>query len=92
MKDRAKTFLSDSHEEFGSVAWYVTNEQEWKRGVDAEIRLTDCNQVITLDFACVPEKAKKRLDKIDVLISSLERFRASLQAAVEDKQKQQKPY
>lgn len=92
MKDKSKEFLSDSHEEFGSISWYVTNEKEYRYGIDAEVRITDCYKEVTLDFACTPDRMHKRLKKIDTLIESLERFRASMQKAAKQEKQKSRPY
>ncbi|QKN88450.1 hypothetical protein vBValSX1_57 [Vibrio phage vB_ValS_X1] len=83
-KKRNKTFLSESHEEFGSVSWYVKERGDWGSDVQSEIRITDCYKVVTLDFCAEsPSDAKKRLEKLDTLITELQEARKALQECVD---------
>jgi hypothetical protein len=86
-KAKGKTFLTDHPEEFGSVSWYVRINPHWMSGdkfIASELRLSDCSKDITLDFNCnTPSETKKRMDKLDTLISELMDFKLSLQKASE---------
>ena len=78
MRARDKRFLNDSVKEWGFVGWEIDNETEGDTGTYAYIRVNDCNNCAILDFNAQPGKQHaKRLKKLDVLISSLQDFRAA---------------
>ena len=93
MKAKDKRFLNDSHEEFASVSWYVTNEDKvFYNFMESEVRIADCHNVITLDFNCADiVAAKKRLQKLDNLIESLSEMRVAMSDIIKDTSKS-KPY
>ena len=85
-KARGKTFLNDNHEEFGAVAWNVRvgHGREGCKWVNADLRVSDCDDSISLDFYCNSERRlSKRMDKLDVLINELLDFKAALMEAGE---------
>lgn len=80
---RNKTFLNDSHEDSGSICWYVrTDHKDYlDREVTAEVKITDCSKVICLDFDCQEKRhIDKRIAKVDTLINELTKFRDALES------------
>ena len=80
-RDRGKKFLSDSHEEGGTVSWRgKTGQESWDNSLfEGEVRLTDCSKAIYLEFNCHRYKdIQKRLDKVDVLLEELNKFKGTL--------------
>lgn len=80
--NRNKTFLSDSHSEFGYVSWYVQHGRDYLDSehppnyTSAELRIADCSKSICLDFYSDGKKNHgKRVDKLDRLINELLIFR-----------------
>lgn len=92
MKKRGKTFLSESHQEFGSVAWFVTTEEDWGDDVQGRIRITDCYKQIELDLDCDIGKVHKRIEKVDTLIEELMAVRSALQEAKDAATIRRRPY
>lgn len=79
MKACDKRFLTNNPEEFGSVGWGVKTNPEDYYKIQAELRITDCYEKVTLDFNCEKEKhIDKRIQKLDNLIESLNLMRDSL--------------
>lgn len=82
MKKRDKQFLNDCTSEFGSVAWSVKTEGYWCENgaaMESSLHISDCSSQITLDFDCEKKvHIKKRLDKLDSLISSLQKMRLAI--------------
>jgi hypothetical protein len=84
MKARDKRFLSESVEEFGSVSWCVHSaEKSYDNPVEASLRITDCHNVVNLDFDCrnpdmIDKHLSKRITKLDTLIESLIEMRTAL--------------
>ena len=84
MIKRNKVFLSDSHEESGSICWVVQTDKDhsmsiFQYAVTASVSISDCNKTIHLDFDC--EKVKhidKRIDKVDTLIAELTKVKDAL--------------
>lgn len=90
MFERSKTFLSDSHEEFGRVSWYVDDNPSWGDYLDAQLNIWDCDKGICLDFTCEKKKhVDKRIEKLDTLITELQKMKSSLEKA---KTKQDKKF
>ena len=79
---RNKTFLSDSHEEFGSVSWVVeTNGEDNILGyvVEANLTISDCSKCAQLDFDCKGYKhIDKRIKKLDTLIEELQKMKEAM--------------
>ena len=87
MKARGKTFLSESHDEGGSVSWSVNTQAEiWHEArVEASVYLRDCDKQICLDFDCNEFKhIDKRLAKLDTLMVELNKMREALLLAKEE--------
>jgi len=90
MKDinmHSKSFLNDSLEEFGTVAWHVqVASHQFDRDDDckhiprnANLRITDCHDDIHLCFYHrSKEDYKERLAKLDTLINELKSFRSAM--------------
>lgn len=95
VRGRDKCFLNDSHYEFGTVAWSVSTYQYSERDftVNADLRMSDCGDVINLEFGSSAEResSEKRMDKLDTLIESLQKFRAVLQQAHDFQLENNKP-
>ncbi|CAM0109119.1 hypothetical protein VPH70E343_0092 [Vibrio phage 70E34-3] len=95
VRGRDKCFLNDSHYEFGTVSWHVSTRQYSERDitVDADLRMTDCGDVINLEFGSSSEResSEKRMDKLDTLIESLQKFRSVLQKAHDFQVEHNKP-
>lgn len=81
-----KRFLSDRSGEYGTIAWEI-NATEYYSGeyvpdkvdTDASLRLTDCYQIINLDFCSrKPQTQDERIEKVDNMINSLQEFRKAL--------------
>lgn len=83
MRQRGKQFLSESHQEGGTISWSVITISDSSSVLDypveAEIKLTDCYKQINLDFDCVEVKhIKKRVDKLDRLLVELNKMKEAL--------------
>ncbi len=95
VRDRDKRFLNDSHYEFGTVSWNVSTYQYSERDytVNADLRMSDCGDVINLEFgsSADPKSSEKRMDKLDTLIESLQKFRSVLQQAHDFQLENNKP-
>lgn len=87
-----KKFLSDAPHETGSISVWATvckYEHELilngKYDISAEVVIKDCHKTISLDFYAEDEKSQKgRLEKLDVLISTLNEFRKVLPEVYEE--------
>jgi hypothetical protein len=84
-KRQNKTFISDDVDEFGSISWfvesadYVKPKMKQRHTKSAELRITDCYKVITLDFEyCGHDNYSDRVRKVNNLIIELEEFKQSL--------------
>ena len=80
-RDRGKKFLSDSHEEGGTIIWdgQVRNNGEYRQLFTGQIRITDCTKAVYLDFTCTNTKdIQARLDKVDVLLEEINKFKSVL--------------
>lgn len=84
--DETSDFASD---EFGSLGWKVSvleknspddaSTQETFYTIDATLRITDCSRSIYLFFyADKEEDLNGRIEKIDTIITSLQRFKDSI--------------
>lgn len=76
----SKKFLSGTPHEYGSVAWVVSCEpKDDYHLICADLRITDCSNDISLDFCTrEAEHLEKRIEKLDSLIESLQKFRKAL--------------
>jgi hypothetical protein len=94
MKFRGKRFISDSHEEYGSVGWYLnTDGRMGLYTMDGELRLGDCSEVIILDFSCYHSSdVPKRISKLDSLIEELQNMRDKMAFIDEELSKSKKFY
>tara|TARA_Y100001956_G_scaffold80092_2_gene94598 strand:- start:281 stop:580 length:300 start_codon:yes stop_codon:yes gene_type:complete len=76
-----KRFLNSSPHETGYVCWAVglsVDNYDYRR-VTCDLKIADCTDQIILDFACYKaEDIPKRIEKVDALIDSLQKLRASL--------------
>ena len=77
MLKRNKTFLSQSHQETGNIAWYVSTDRGdqdfFSELVSSDLKISDCSGSISLDFSCEkPSHIDKRIDKIDTIIQELQ--------------------
>lgn len=80
MKARGKIFLSGSHEEGGSISWYVNTQFTTHHSpfVEGGIKISDCYRTIDLDFCGNINSIMKRVDKVDRLIVELNKMKESL--------------
>jgi hypothetical protein len=95
MKYRNKSFLNDSHVEFGNISWHILAGKHAGRYylIKSNLRIADCENVITLDFGVEkPHEIPYRLAKLDTLINSLTEMRERYQEVVEAVNKQKKFY
>ena len=89
MLRRNKTFLNDSHDEGGSVNWYVQTDKYVGTGyeficgnctLDAELKISDCSNIINLNFDCEKvEHIPKRIKKLETLINELQDMKSALE-------------
>lgn len=77
VRKTSKKFLSDTPYEYGSVCWEVCVDPKDRYDlIQADIRITDCNENISLQFSSQKEKhLDKRIQKLDNLIDSLKEMR-----------------
>lgn len=84
MRYVSKKFLSDSPDEFGSIACTVStmqvkdmNEYNVKHpSISGTVRIADCSNDVQLDFyAQSPKAFIKRLEKLDTMIGELTKMR-----------------
>lgn len=82
VRKTSKKFLSDTPYEYGSVCWEVCVDPEDRYDlIQADIRITDCNESISLQFSSNKEKhIDKRIQKLDNLIDSLKEMRKVLKS------------
>lgn len=95
MKYRNKSFLNDSHREFGNISWNILTGRHADRYylIESRLRIADCGNVIILDFDVEkPHEIPSRLAKIDTMINSLTEMREHYQKAIEDINKCKKFY
>lgn len=84
IKRRSKTFLSDSHEEFGYVAWVVKPYSDIlsgdeKKEYSCDLYIADCTRSISLEFDFEnKQQLDKRIEKLDALIKELNDMRDTL--------------
>ena len=80
VRKTSKKFLSDPPYEYGSVCWEVVVDQNSKYDlVQADLRLTDCNERIVIGFSTRKKKhLAYRIKKLDTLISELQSMREFL--------------
>lgn len=85
MKRRGQQFLNESYYEGGTVRWMVSTEGtdynllSKPDEVEAELKISDCDKIIALDFNCNNLKhLTKRVAKLDVLIEELNKMRSAL--------------
>lgn len=81
MKARGKRFLSDSHDEGGSISWEVRTcgVSMFDSFVDGSLKIGDCYRFVDIDFDCSEYKhIKKRIDKADRLIIELTKMKEAL--------------
>lgn len=84
MNKQRKAFLTQEHDEGGSISWRVSTASNGIYGytVDAELILRDCYKKITLDFDCVDvEQVDSRIKKVSNLIFELDMMRLALMKA-----------
>lgn len=81
MRKNQKIFLSSSPDEFGTICTCVETpreedvENKMFLGVDAEVRITDCERPINLEFGFnSKEQYIKRKEKIKTMIKALKKF------------------
>lgn len=77
VRKTSKKFLSATPYEYGSVCWEVVVDPEDEYDlVQADLRLTDCNERIVLGFSTRKKKHMAyRLKKLDTLITELQSMR-----------------
>ena len=82
VRKTSKKFLSDTPYEYGSVCWEVFVDPEDRYDlIQADIRITDCNEKIILGFSSQKENhLDKRIQKLDNLIDSLKEMRKVLKS------------
>ena len=75
-----KRFLSETPNEFATVSYGVRVDPKDNYSLlDATVRITDCNNNVCISFDTFKkEHLKKRIKKLDVLIDTLQEFRAIL--------------
>lgn len=90
IRHRNKVFLSDSHEQGGSVTWNVAADKgvdddgKKKDPITSTLRITDCYRIVYLEFDCSKVKhIQKRIDKVDVLLEEITKFKEALLEAQE---------
>lgn len=77
VRKTSKKFLSDTPYEYGSVCWEVVVDPNDKYDlVQADLRLADCNETISLGFSSRKKKhIAHRIKKLDTLIAELQGMR-----------------
>jgi len=82
MKDRGKTFFNNSFNETGYIKWQIKSgkDKTYKGDIlDGSLIIADCNSNICLDFDCEEaHQVAKRIEKLDVMITELNRMREAL--------------
>lgn len=92
MRDKVivgKKFLNNDYDEGGSIHWYA-ERSSWKEDdkshtrVSSYLNIRDCSSSIDLDFSYYPDgrgrrDLKKRLKKLDTLITELQKLRQALE-------------
>lgn len=75
-----KRFLSETPNEFATVSYTArVDPKDYYTLLDATVRITDCDNNVRIFFdAFKKEHLKKRIKKLDVLIDTLQEFRAIL--------------
>lgn len=88
-KDNSKAFLNLHPEEFGSICWDASS-RSYKNSTAkfyGSVRIADCSKSVILDFDCYGKTTQKtvdkRIEKLDTLISELQKFRESYLIACE---------
>lgn len=89
-----KTFLSTTPNEYGSIATNFLCRIQRKDGrsnyhcIDADVRITDCSEAISLDFSVASIKQyAERMDKMDRLIGELVLLRNRMRDAKDEVEK-----
>lgn len=77
VRKTSKKFLSDTPYEYGSVCWEVVADPEDKYDlVQADLRLADCNETISLGFSSRKKRhLTHRMKKLNTLIAELQAMR-----------------
>lgn len=95
MRYRNKSFLNDSHLEFGNISWNILTgkHSDGYYLIESTLRISDCGGAINLDFDVVKShQIASRLAKLDTMINSLTEMREHYQKAIEDINKCKKFY
>ena len=88
-ENQDRRFIGKNPHEYGTISWGIVVDSEggWKNKptLDANVRMTDCNKIISWDFS-VGDYAdgdwQERLNKLDNVLKSLELFKDSLIDAI----------
>lgn len=79
MKLYKREFLNDKE---GTALIEVSAERESENWLDAGIKISDCDRMISLEFYCNDNKSRRdRIRKLDRIIANAQLLRGVLEAA-----------